>query len=75
LVVVLLLVGTLVYFLMRKPTEEEIVRAQTAAAGTARRASTSGCQATDTGEHGLPKRRATRRHPTPARGTELTARS
>jgi hypothetical protein len=32
LVVLLPLVGTLVYFLLRKPTEEEIVRAQTAAA-------------------------------------------
>jgi hypothetical protein len=32
LVVLLPLIGTLVYCLLRKPTEEEIVRAQTAAA-------------------------------------------
>jgi type II secretory pathway component PulM len=32
LVVLLPLIGTLVYFLLRKPTEEEILRAQEAAA-------------------------------------------
>ena len=80
LVVLLPLVGTLVYFLLRKPTEEEIVRAQRLppSDGTARRASTSVCQAIDTGEHRLPSggipRRArmedgppTRRSPTHVR--------